>query len=391
MVPCRFMFIAGETSGDLLASELVTALRLRRTENAPEPVFFGAGGAHMIRAGVDLALDLTRHAVIGIWEVVPKYLHFRRLFHQLVDLAVARRPDVIICVDFAGFNRRFGHAIRQRQQTVPGWTPRLIQFVSPQVWASRPGRAVKMARDFDLLLSIFPFEKAWYAEHAPGMRVEFVGHPMLDRFADNRFPQNPPSPPDSPAAHRVLLLPGSRRSELRRHLPVLAEAAKHIRRKSTVEFSLVVPNDELRAMATELTQSIDGLKLHVGGLAEALREATMAVAATGTVTMECAFFEVPTVTLYKTNWLTYQIARRIVTVKSLTMPNILAGETVYPEFVQHDATADNIAHAVVELLESPERRQVIRGKLTALLQTLGGPGACTRAADLIWKLHKDAT
>ena len=385
MAPCRFMFIAGETSGDLLASELITALRARRPPNVPDPVFFGAGGPNMAKAGVDLALDLTQHAVIGIWEVLIKYLHFRRIFHQLVDLAAARRPEVLVCVDYAGFNRRFAHAVRRRQQQVTGWNPGIVQFVSPQVWASRPGRAVKMARDFNLLLSIFPFEQPWYAKHAPGLRVEFVGHPMLDRFA-----QGPPvprsSPPGSPP-DRVLLLPGSRLSELRRHLPVMTEAARLIGRKRPVEFSLVVPNDELRTMAAELARSIEGVRLQVGGLARALAETTIALACTGTVTMECAFFEVPAVTLYKTNWLTFEIARRIITVKSLTMPNLLAGETVYPEFVQHEATAENVARVALELLESRERRDLIRTKLKAVLQTLGGPGACTRAADLIWRMR----
>ncbi|HKX60708.1 MAG TPA: lipid-A-disaccharide synthase, partial [Verrucomicrobiae bacterium] len=314
MAPLRFMFIAGETSGDLLASELIAALRARRPSDTAEPSFFGAGGRRMNAAGVDVVLDLTQHAVIGIWEVLVNYIEFRRLFHQLVDVAVERRPDVIVCVDFSGFNRRFGHAIRRRQKSVDGWAPKIIQFVSPQVWASRPGRAVKMARDFDLLLSIFPFEKPWYEKHAPTMRVEFVGHPMLDRFT--------PTPLKDPATHCVLLLPGSRPGELRRHLPVMTAAAQLIREKHAVDFSLVVPGEELQAVAQELAQPLASLKLQVGGLAGALAESTIALASTGTVTMECAFFKVPTVTLYKTNWLTYEIGRRIVTVKSLTMPNI---------------------------------------------------------------------
>ena len=136
----------------------------------------------MAGAGVDLAFDLTEHAVVGIAEVLKNYAKFRRLFHQLLNLALEKKPDAIICVDFSGFNRRFAHAVRQRQLTAdPNWRPRIIQFVSPQVWASRPGRSRAMARDFDLLLSIFPFEKQWYAQHAPELRVEFVGHPMIDR------------------------------------------------------------------------------------------------------------------------------------------------------------------------------------------------------------------
>jgi len=167
----------------------------------------------------------------------------------------------------------------------------------------------------------------------------------------------------------------------------MAAAAQLIREKYAVDFCLVVPGEELRAVAQELTQSVAGLKLQVGGLADALAESTVALASTGTVTMECALFKVPTVTMYRTNWLTYEIGRRIVTVKSLTMPNLLAGETVFPEFIQNEATPRQIADAALALLESEERREAIRKQLDSILEKLGGPGACVRAADLIWKLR----
>ena len=167
------MVVAGEPSGDLLAAELVRALVA--TPAGAGAKFIGAGGPRMAEAGVELAFDMTQHAVVGLWEVLRNYFKFRRLFNQLLDLAVERRPDAVICVDFSGFNRRFAAALRERQQSIPGWRLRMVQYVSPQVWASRPGRVRTMERDLDLLLSIFPFEKAWYAEHAPRLRVEFVG------------------------------------------------------------------------------------------------------------------------------------------------------------------------------------------------------------------------
>src|SRR4051812_26929179 len=158
----QVMVIAGETSGDLLAAELVTALRrgTRTDQKEGGLQFFGAGGPAMQEAGVELAFDMTAHAVVGLVEVIRNYRKFRRLFLQLLDVALSRKPDAIICVDFSGFNRRFAHVVRERSKGT--WRPRLIQFVSPQVWASRPGRAEKMAHDFDLLLAIFPFETDWY-------------------------------------------------------------------------------------------------------------------------------------------------------------------------------------------------------------------------------------
>jgi len=380
------MLIAGEASGDLLAAELVAALR---GQLPVAPVCFGAGGPKMAAAGVDLAFDLTQHSVIGISDVLKKYFAFRRLFHQLLALAIERKPDVIIGIDFGGFNLRFGQAVKQyvRENPFSQWDPKIVQFVSPQVWASRPSRADQLARDYNLLLSIFPFEQAWYAQRVPKLRVEFVGHPMIGRFTNNDLRLSRGVVGDSSIGNRksqILLLPGSRKSELQRHLPVMLAALKTIHEKlPAVRAKMVLPNPALGALAKSLGAN---LEIQIGELPWALAEADVALASTGTVTMECAFFGVPTVTLYKTSWLTYQIAKRIVTVKSLTMPNLLAGETVYPEFIQNEATPENLARAVLELLEDEVRRTQIQGQLAKIIGSLGSPGAPQRAAAAILNL-----
>ena len=381
------MLIAGEASGDLLAAELVSALR----EKSPDAQFFGGGGAKMAAAGVELAFDMTQHAVIGITDVLKNILKFRRLFNQLLALAIERKPDVIIGVDYGGFNLRFGHAVKAyiRDNPFSKWNPKIVQFVSPQVWASRPGRADKMARDYDLLLSIFPFEKAWYAQRVPQFRVEFVGHPMIGRFAndDLRFTRREPANTSLVTRHpQLLLLPGSRKSELKKHLPPMLEALKLIQEKlPAAKAKMVLPNPGLVQLAKFLGVT-SGVEIQIGELPWALAESDVAIASTGTVTMECAFFGVPTVTLYKTSWLTYQIARRIVTVKSLTMPNLLAGETVYPEFIQNDATPENISRAALELLQDEVRRKTIKAQLAKIIKSLGEPGAPTRAATAVFSL-----
>src|SRR6266542_6161777 len=233
-----FMFIAGEASGDLLAAELVMALKQSPEVRAMPfpPEFFGAGGPRMAAAGAQLAVDLTQYSVIGLSDALKEYSRFRRIFDRLFQLALELEPDVIVCVDFSGFNRRFARAIkkhvRSRRGAFLNWKPKTVQYVSPQVWASRPLRALQLERDIDLLLSIFPFEKEWYARHAPRLRVEFVGHPMVDRFAMDGLPSaGPPSGEEAlgRGTSQVLLLPGSRVAELRRHLPVLAAAARMIR------------------------------------------------------------------------------------------------------------------------------------------------------------------
>ena len=399
MKPKTFMVIAGEASGDILAAELVKVLRLElaNTEMGPtwdyqplrtglEPRFFGAGGPHLAAAGVELAFDMTVHSVTGLSDVLKNYFKFRRLFLQLYRLALERAPDAIVCVDFSGFNRRFAHHIKRNirpQGWFHDWNPRIIQYISPQVWASREGRAVQMAKDFDLVLSIFPFEKNWYARKAPKLCVEFVGHPLVDRYANS---QKETSRPHSATSPCVVLLPGSRASELARHLPAMLGALDLIRREmASVRSTMILPNERLMDVARKAGVPQD-VKIEVGGLAEALKQADLAIASTGTVTMECAFFGVPTVALYKTSWTTFQIAKRIVTVKHLAMPNLLAGEQIVPEFIQDAATPANIARAGLELLRDESHRRNVKEKFAEIIGSLGPPGATRRAAREIVKL-----
>ena len=404
------MLIAGEASGDLLAAELVTALR----SQLPHAVSFGAGGGKMAGAGVELVHEMSQLSVVGITDVLLKLLELRRLMNKLVAVAIERQPDVIVGVDYGGFNLRFGHAIKEyvRNNPFSTWKPKIVQFVSPQVWASRPGRAKRIANDYDLLLSIFPFEKDWYAQRVPGLRVEFVGHPMVGRFgradlkssAQTAVAGNPP---------RILLLPGSRKSELRRHLPPMLGALKLIQEKiPSFHGTMVLPGEHLLKIAfwkfsrdLDVARRISGpptlantqaaaqkefphLEIQIGRLPEALSNADLAIAKTGTVTMECAFFGLPAVTFYKGSWLNYQIARHLITVKTFTMPNLLANEEVYPEFLQYDLTPENLARAALELLQNESRRQKIQSQLAKVIASLGEPGAPTRAAEAILSLFR---
>lgn len=397
MKPLSIMLIAGEPSGDLLAAELVHELRqqvlaglqdstsdVQPLRTALAPKFFGAGGPKMAAAGVELAFDLTRHSVIGFAEVLKSLGKFRRLFQQLLRLAIERQPDVIIGVDYGGFNLRFGKAIkdyvrRHRSEFTP-WNPKIVQFVSPQVWASRPGRAQTLADNYDLLLSIFPFEKDWYAQRVPGLRVEFVGHPMMGR---GPRPAVGSQRPETPC---VVLLPGSRADEVRRHWPVVTGAFELLRRELPALRGKVILPDEKLTEATKGFQLPAGLEMQAVGLTKALAAADLAITKSGTVTMECALHGVPAVVFYKTSWSTYVIGKQIVTVKYIAMPNLLASEAVYPEFIQHEATAENISRAALELLRDEARRSAVKAKLAKVIASLGGPGAPGRAAKAIVSL-----
>ncbi len=338
----------------------------------------------MAAAGVELSHDLTRHSVIGL-EIFRKYSELRRVFHDLLNLAGRERPDLVVGVDYGGFNLRFAAAVRARIAGESGpflnWRPRIVQYVSPQVWASRPGRAQTMERTHDLLLSILPFEAAWYARHAPTLPVEFVGHPIVDRHHTLAPPASPQPSPGTPPV--LLLLPGSRVGELQRHLPVMIPAARQVTAATGARVRLVLPREALRSVAAPFLAELPSVEVQVGDLPAALQGATVALASTGTVTLECAWFGVPTVALYRTSALTYAIGRRIVTVKYLAMPNLLADAVVMPEFVQDAATPEALAGSLCELLQDPAKLAASRARLQDVARQLGTPGAARRAAAAI--------
>ena len=399
MKPKRFMLVAGEASGDILAAELVGELRaafmgistysrdLQPLQADLAPTFFGAGGPAMAEAGVELAFDLTQHSIIGL-PGPRESLRLLTRFNQLVKLALERQPDVIICVDYQLFNSFFAAAIKRRVRARSGsfnnWNPKIIKYISPQVWASREGRARKIARDFDLVLSIVPFEKDWYSSRVPELRVEFIGHPLVERYGNAKLPVRDTNLPDAP---NVLLLPGSRKAEVERHWPIMLAAWQKIQAAiPSARAKAILPNETLAAMA----RSVPGqpAEIQMGGLAEALAKADVAISKTGTITLECALFGVPTVTMYIASGVTYQIGRRIVKVKWASMPNLIANEAVFPEFIQHDATPENISHAALQLLQSKSRREKTRAQMSAVVAKLGTPGASRRAAEAILGLMR---
>jgi lipid-A-disaccharide synthase len=270
-----------------------------------------------------------------------------------------------------------------------------------------------MSEDLDLLLCLFPFEPGWYARRVPRLRVEFVGHPLVDRCRATLAARGrrPADQAILPKETRMLLLPGSRPDELRRHLPVMLEAARQLRRGRRLIVEMVLPEQRLADIAAAIVRERDSgaarslggpdlrqtppcsesdgsspPAIRVGQPGEALARADVAIASTGTVTLECALFGVPTVTFYKTSWLTYQIGRRLITVDYLSMPNLLLRERVFPEFIQSEATGENLAQAALQLLADEAKRTGTQRKLAEAAALLGEGGASQRAAEAIASL-----
>lgn len=348
------MFVAGEASGDANAASVIRAL-------GPRVRTFGAGGPKMQAAGMELTLDLTQHAVVGLVEVLKNYAKFRRIFNQLVAEAEKRRPAAVVLVDFPGFNLRFAAQLKKRGIKV-------IYYISPQLWAWHAGRAKQIERDVALMLTIFPFEKAWYAAHSPRLPVEFVGHPMADWFAVHSQSKirNP---------ELVLLLPGSREREVAKIWPVMAkvmDAMPHM------EFVAAAVNGQTAAMMRH-----PRLRVEIGTARDWMQQAALAITASGTATMECAFCRCPMVVVYKVNWLTYLVGRALVKVNWLAMPNVIAGRAIVPEFIQHEACPQRIAAAATGLLGDESKRMAMQRELASVISTLGGAGAADRTARAI--------
>ena len=375
----KIMILAGEPSGDALAADLVSEIRRAIGKGDLIPSFFGVGGPKLKDAGVDLLENMTRLTVFGLFDVARRFFHFKRIFRRVLEEAKQRQPKWIILVDYGGFNLRFAKAIRSwsdgKANLFANWRPRIVYYVPPQVWASREGRAAVLASTVDLVISIFPFEKDWYRRRFPNLPVKYVGDPMATRFRHFHSPANVSAL--SGSLPQIALLPGSRPQEIRRHLPLMLEAFEKLRRRQKCQATVAAPHSDL--MQRFQTMLPSNVKLQIGNAAEVLQRSTVAIAASGAVTRECAYLRVPTVVIYKLPWLDYQIAKRAVKIRHIAMPNILAGETIFPELIQNAATPQAIAREAVRLLDSKERVR-ITAALERVTLSLGSPGASRQAA-----------
>ncbi len=365
------LVIAGEVSGDQRAAEVIRAVRARR----PEVTFWGIGGPEMRAAGVETLHDIREMAVMGLVEVLRRYFFFRRVFDGMLAAAAVRKPDAVLLVDYPGFNLRFAAAMKKRGVKV-------IYYICPQVWAWHRSRIPQMAQIVDRLLAIFPFEPKVF-EGTP-LKVDFVGHPLVDvaQAARNAPPQTLPWRGEP----RIALLPGSRRQEIERILPPLWQAAGLIQQKIPgAGFILAAPSESVAHLIRHKLAGLDGgpqqCELVVDQTREVLRQARAALVASGTATLETALMHCPMLVVYKTSLPTYLLGRQLIRVSHIGMVNLIAGRTVCPEFIQHDATPEKLATGLLPLLgDTPERAAQLAGLAEAAAQ-LGTPGAASRAAE----------
>ncbi len=366
-------FVAGEASADNHGAALMRALR----ELDPNLAFIGRGGPQMKSvAGEGFTDWIKQSGVLGLWEVIKHYGYFRKQFHAALREIETSKPNAVVLIDYPGFNLRLARALRSAFAKDTAGKPKIIYYISPQVWAWNRGRIKKMARWLDLMLCIFPFEADLYNES--GLRTIFVGHPMIERLAAKKIhvERDP---------NLIGLFPGSRAREVRKIFPILIETARELRKsKPNLRFEIAAASselaDEMKKILSE--EVLLPLEIKLGQTAEIMQRAHAGIVASGSATLEAAYFRMPFVLVYKVSWITYLAGRLLVKVKYLGMPNVLAEKEIVPEFIQHHAQPAMIAQAVLHLLETGARAQMF-SEFDKIRDQLGGVGASERAAKAV--------
>lgn len=356
---------AGEASGDLLGARLLAALGRRR----PDLTAFGMGGERLEAAGLERVVRSESLSVVGIFEVFEKLPALRRALTRMREGARKRRPDLAILIDFPDFNGLL--ARRLHRDGVP-----IVYYVSPQVWAWRPGRARAIARMARRIVTLFPFETEIYRRL--GADVVCAGHPLVDDVREALASEAAPPRTDR---HRLVLLPGSRTAEVRRHWMPMRETADRLGRRFDLEVSVVraasVP-ESLFPGASERGFSIVDSDKHAW-----IASAELAIVASGTATLETALCGTPMIVGYRTSAASYAIGRRLVKVPWISLVNIVAGEQVVPELIQEQFHPDRLEREAAGLLGSPDELAHMRLALARVSRSLGPPGGSERAADAI--------
>ncbi len=361
MNPPQLFISAGDPSGDIAASRLLSALKQHR----PGLTCFGLGGPRLRELGQEQFVAGDDLAVLGFWEVAKRYPFFRRLMHRAVDEIAARRPGCLLLVDYPGFNLRLARRVRELK--IP-----IIYYISPQLWAWGGKRISQLRQLVDLLLLILPFETKFYA--GTGVKTEFVGHYLLEDIPANLI--------DSPIpkSRQLALLPGSRPQEIERMLRTMCEAASEFcrRRNFTAVIAGVRNGFDYQKVVREYAAS--GITVTFDASRELIASSEIVLTASGTATLETGIIGRPMVIIYKTGFLTYQIAKRLVKIDKIGLVNLVLGERLMPELIQNEARSDAIVAELEELVTDPQQAARSIAALHRLPSLLGGVGASERAA-----------
>jgi lipid-A-disaccharide synthase len=373
----RIMLVAGEASGDMHGAKLVAAMR----EQAPNLAVCGIGGPALAAQGMEILYDSSRLAVVGIIEVISHLRFIREAMRALEKRLREQPPGLLILIDYPDFNLII--AKKAKRLGIP-----VFYYISPQVWAWRSGRVKTIKKLVDRLAVILPFEKEFYQKH--GMKVEYVGHPLMDTVRAVR-PRTEflSSLGIAPKSTVIGILPGSRRREIAAMLPIFLGAAK-IMQKQLGKVVFLLPLAPTLSEADLLANGLAEAGVEVRVIRENRYELMAAcdavMAASGTVSLELAILDVPMVVAYKVSPLTYFLGRRLIKVQYASLVNLVAGREVVPELLQNEADPEKIAAATVRLVANRAERALMLAGLAEVRERLGGEGASARAARLALSL-----
>jgi lipid-A-disaccharide synthase len=337
----------------------------------------------MEAAGVELVRRIEKTGVVGFWEVYKDIGRYRKIFRDLVGVMEKRRPRAVILIDYPGFNLRFARQAHNRGIKV-------VYYISPQLWAWGKRRIKKVQRFVDRMVVIFSFEKDFYRRH--GVEADWVGHPLvgtLDRSLDQSGCRRKLGITGSPV---IGLLPGSRKSEVTKILPVLLSAGGEIKNNfPNAEFLLPVATADLRALVEEYLKSAPvPVRTEEGAGQEIIAAADLLLAASGTVTLEAAVFATPLIIVYRLSFFTWFFIRMMIRIPYIGLVNIVAGKKIVPELIQYGARPATIARTAREILTAPETRERMIRELKQVGLALGEPGSSRRAARAILKAIADS-
>ncbi len=367
----KVLVIAGEASGDLHGAGVVRALKARR----PDLEIFGVGGDKMAAAGMDNIFHVRELAVMGFLEVVKHLPVIKAVERTLSAVVAGKQPDVLLLIDYPGFNLRFAAKVRR-----PGM--RIVYYISPQVWAWNPGRVKKMLPVVDKMLVVFEFERELYTR--AGIDAEFVGHPILETVAEPQDRKGFCRRYDLDTDKPILgLFPGSRKQEIERIFPAMLGAARILHAKLGVQPVVGVSSLLDYEYVKGFIRDDSPVRLLQNATHDVMRNSDLAVVTSGTATLETGYFGTPMIVVYRTSWLTYLIGRMLVRVKNIGLVNIVAGRAVVPELIQHRATPARIAAEAERILSDPAVGKAMSADLGVIRARLGTPGASKRVADAI--------
>jgi lipid-A-disaccharide synthase len=374
----KLFIVAGEASGDMHAARLIAAAK----DILPDLRVEGLGGERMQQAGCDLHADIVSTAVMGFVQVVKNIRYFRNLLKYSIRHISEHRPDALVLVDYPGLNMRLAAAAKRLDIPV-------VYYISPQIWAWRPRRIIKIARLVDKMIVILPFEKELY-EHA-NVDVTYVGHPLLDSITASELDEQFAARWNLSASASVVgLLPGSRKQEIEQNLPVMLKTAEIlVKELPSARFLIPCSSRENLELIKSMIQTRD-LPLHLlpGKMHEVAQFSRCCIVKSGTATLEVACFLTPLVVVYRTSRLAWFLGRRILNVDHISLVNILAEREVVPEMLQSKMRPDLLAREVKELCQDGERRCTMINELKKLRERLGEPGASAKAARVVCDVLK---